>query len=192
MQRFSNSNVFVTRSNRFRETGPLFKTKSINSIELGIGFESNNDKEDYFTNFLNSEKQDNYVRMCRLYNQIVENDLTFINKDYMCDEIYDNGRVVDRLIKIINYKSGLVFTKKDISHIFKLKNKDNKRLHIYISLCGEKAEIVLIDLYHLSMPADIWKNKRIVKKGSLDETKRMYGKYESYKFNLNNIITHQD
>lgn len=188
MQRFSNSNVFVTRSNRFSETGPLFKTKSINSIELGIGFESKNDKEDYFTNFLNSDKQDNYVRMCRLYNQILEKDTTFINKDYMCDEIYDNGKVVDRLINIINYKSGLAFTKNDITHIFKLKSKDNRKLHIYISLCDAKAEIVLVDLYHLSMPADIWKNKRIVKRGSLDETKKAYGKYESYKFNLNNIL----
>lgn len=188
MQRFSNPNVFVTRSNRFSETGPLFKTKNINCIKLGIGFESKNDKEDYFTNFLNSDKQDNYARMCHLYDQILENDTTFINKDYMCDEIYDNGKVVDRLINIMNYKSGLSLTKKDIVHIFKLKSKDNRKLHIYISLNGETAELVLVDLYHLSMPADIWQNRRVVKRGSLDETKRAYGKYESYKFNLNNIL----
>ena len=188
MQRFSNSNIFISRSNRFSENGPVFKSNNIYDIKIGISLESKNDKEDYFTNFLNSDKQDNYVRMCKLYNQVLKNDSSFINKDYVCDEIYDNGKVVDRLIKIINYKSSLQITKNDINHIFKLKHKDNKKLHIYINLNSEKAELILIDLYHLSMPADIWKNKKLVKRGSLEETKKSYRKFEQCKYNLNNIL----
>ena len=164
MQRFSNQNVFTSRSNRFSETGPTFRSNNIKDIKIGVGFESKNDKDNYFTNFLNSDKQDNYLKMCKLYNQISNNDSSFINKEYVCDEIYDNGRVVDRLISIINYESGLRLTKNDISHIFKLKSKDNKKVHIYINLNSEIAELILVDLYHLSMPADVWSNKRLVKR----------------------------
>lgn len=187
MQRFSDSNVFYSRSNRFNETGPVFEPNNINGISIGVGFKSKNDKANSFTNYLKSNKQKNYYRMNRLYNQIITNDVSFINNEYVCDEIYDNGKVVDRLINIINYDNDLNISKTDITHIYKLKSKENKKIHVYISLINDNAELILIDLYHLSMPGNIYDNKKLIKRGSLSAIKRSYQKFESYGFDLNNI-----
>ena len=167
MQRFSDSNVFYSRSNRFNETGPVFEPNNINGISIGVGFKSKNDKANSFTNYLKSNKQKNYYRMNRLYNQIITNDVSFIN--------------------IINYDNDLNISKTDITHIYKLKSKENKKIHVYISLINDNAELILIDLYHLSMPGNIYDNKKLIKRGSLSAIKRSYQKFESYGFDLNNI-----
>lgn len=188
-QRFTKFSSFNVRCNRFSETGPIFKSNNIDTVNIGVGFESKNDKTNFFTNYLNSDKQDNYIRMCKLYTKIISNDTSFIDKDYICDEIYDNGKAVERLISIINYNNNLNLSKKDINHIFKLKAKDNRKIHIYISYENDCVTLILIDLYHLSIPSDVYKNRKLVKRGSLDETRRIYNtKYESCSYNLNNIV----
>lgn len=187
MLRFSNSNVINVRKNRFSENGPTFKLENINSLNIGDGFESKNDKSDFFTNYLKSNRQKICDQMEQLYSCIINNDYSFIGKDYYCDEIYDNGLVFDRLISIINYKTNLNIKKKDMLHIYKLKNKNNKNIHIYISLVKTRAVLLLIDLYHLSIPADKWSNGRMVRRGSLRETKKSYEKFKIFNYNLNNI-----
>lgn len=171
------------------DSEPSFKSNIINKVVSENGFKSKNINDEYFTNFLNSDKQKNYDKMRGLYNNIINNDCSFINKDYICDELYDNGKVFSRLVDIINYENNTTISKNDvISHVFKLKNKDDRKLHIYLSVVNDTAELILIDLFHLSMPSDIWKNGIKVRKGSLDETKKVYEKYKNYGYNLSNVL----
>ena len=57
-----------------------------------------------------------------------------------------------------------------------------------MEIIGNDALILLIDLYHLSIPGDLYLNHRFIRKITLKDLSKIYTKYKNYNYNLNNII----
>ena len=66
MQRFINSSIAIRR-NRFKETVSKFESFSITSIDLGSSFNSCNLKDEFYTNYANTNKQKVYKVIEDLY-----------------------------------------------------------------------------------------------------------------------------
>ena len=186
MQRFIN-NLFAVRKGRFNETGSKFESVSISKIKFENSLNSINYEEQFYINYANSKEQKVYKIIQELYNEISNGNNNILRK-YTFDEIYYKEKVVDRIISIINKSSNLEYSKSDLPYIYKLKNNIESKVHIYIIVNNSLAKILLIDLYHLSIPADIYSNGKLVKRVSLDDLKEMYVKLKNNKCNLNNII----
>ena len=189
MQRFTNS-IIKLRRNRFSETNTRFDFIPITNIDFGNSLNSFKDKDNFFTNYVNTPDKKIYQYVQQLYDKYVNNE-NFLN-NFISDELYYNRTVADRLICIINLSCSTKYTKDDLKYIYKLKSASDKNLHIYIKVSRGNVKMLLIDLYHLSLPADLIKNNIVVRRGSIEELKRKYLKYESCNYNLNNIINREN
>ena len=107
---------------------------------------------------------------------------------YTFDELYYNGRNIDRLIRIINKYNSCTYNSSDLPNIYKLKNNNEPKIHLYIKILNNTALILLIDLYHLSIPGDLYFNHRLVKKISFRDLENIYDKYKGYNCNLNTMM----
>ena len=189
MQRFLGSSISIRR-NRFKETGPKFDIVSINYVDIGKSFNSINSKNELFTNYVNTQNQKVFKIINDLYYKIKNNinNINNIFKDYTFDEIYDNGKVIDRLIILINKTNNSSYSSVDLPNIYKLKNNIEPKVHLYVQILNGNILILLIDLYHLSIPGDLYSNHRLIKRISLKDLPNIYRKYKEYNYNLNNIL----
>ncbi len=190
MQRFINSSIAIRRS-RFKETGSKFESFSITSIDLGSSFNSCNLKDEFYTNYANTKQQKVYKVIEDLYYKI-KNKRNDLFSDYIFDELYYNGKVIDRLLRIINKFNTINYNLSDLPNIYKLKNNVVPKVHLYVQIINNSVLFLLIDLYHLSIPADLFSNNKLVRRGSLSELKNVYNKFQYYSYNLNNIILVSD
>lgn len=186
MQRFTNSSISIRR-NRFRETGSKFEPILITKIDLGTCLNSNNLKEEFYTNYVNTPGQKVYNLIEELYLKIVNNEDNIFS-GYTFDELYYNGRNIDRLIRIINKYNSCTYNLSDLPNIYKLKNNIEPKIHLYIKISNNTALVLLIDLYHLSIPGDLYFNHRLVKRISFRDLENIYDKYNGYNYNLNTMI----
>lgn len=185
MQRFTN-NTFSIRKNRFKETGSKFESVSISKVDIGSSFNSINCSEQFYTNYVNTSEQKVYKIMSTLYDKIKDNKSVF--NDYFFDELYYKEKTIDRLLMIINKSNKEKYEKKDLTIIYKLKHNKEPKIHLYISIENNIAKILLIDLYHLSIPADLYSNGRLIKRITLNDLTNLYNKVSEYNYNLNNIL----
>ena len=63
---------------------------------------------------------------------------------------------------------------------------------MYVQIINSSISILLIDLYHLSIPGDLYSNHRFVKKISLRDLQNIYSKYKEYNYNLNKILKNDE
>jgi hypothetical protein len=185
MQRFTN-NTFSIRRNRFKETGSKFESVSISKVDVGSSFNSINYSEQFYTNYVNTSEQKVYKIMNTLYDKIKDNNLVF--NDYFFDELYYKEKTIDRLLMIINESNNETYKKKDLPIIYKLKHNKEPKIHLYISIKNNIVKILLIDLYHLSIPADLYSNGKLTKRITLNDLPTLYNKVSNYNYNLNNIL----
>ena len=89
---------------------------------------------------------------------------------------------------IINKSNNETYKKKDLTIIYKVKHNKEPKIHLYISIENNIAKILLIDLYHLSIPADLYSNGRLIKRITLNVLPTLYNKVSEYNYNLNNIL----
>lgn len=80
----------------------------------------------------------------------------------------------------------------DLPNIYKLKNNVVPKVHLYVQIINNSVLFLFIDLYHLLIPADLFSNNRLVRRGSLSELKNVYNKFQYYSYSLNNIILVSD
>ncbi len=186
MQRFVGSSIAV-RKNRFKETGAKFVSVPFNSIAIGNSFNSINIVEEYYTNYVNTSNQKVYKIISDFYLKYSKNENNLFG-DYLFDELYYNGNNIERLIRIINRSNNTKFDKGSLTTIYKLKNKKEPKIHFYVQIVNNSMSILLIDLYHLSIPGDIYQKGKIVKKILLGDLPVIYNKYKNYTYNLNNVI----
>ena len=186
MQRFTNNNSFLVRRGRFKETGSKFESVSITTINFENSLNSIDCEDEFYTNYASSKEQKVYKIIENLFTEILNGNNDILKK-YTFDELYYREKVVDRLINIINIFCGDEYSTNDLPYIFKLKNKKDPKIHLYITVNDNVAEILLIDLYHLSIPADIYSNGRLIQRISFRDLPKMYNKYKKNKYNLNNI-----
>lgn len=185
MQRFTN-NTFSIRRNRFKETDSKFESVSISKVDIGSSFNSINYSEQFYSNYVNTSEQKVYKIMSTLYDKIKDNKSVF--NDYFFDELYYKEKTIDRLLMIINKSNNEKYEKKDLTIIYKLKHNKEPKIHLYISIENNIAKILLIDLYHLSIPADLYSNGRLIKRITLNDLTNLYNKVSEYNYNLNNIL----
>ena len=190
MQRFLGSFIFI-RKNRFKETGSKFEPVSIESITIGKSLNSINLEKEFFTNYVNTPNQKVYKIIEEFYKKYINN-IDTIFKDYISDDLYDNGKPINRLITLINETNGSNYSRKDLPSIYKLKNIKEPKIHLYIKIINKSIVILLIDLYHLSIPADIYLNHQLTKKITLKDLSILYNKYKNYNYNLNHIIRSEE
>lgn len=101
--------------------------------------------------------------------------------------MYYNGKCIDRLLDIINESNDKCYTRSDLPNIYKLKHRKESEVHLYIQIDNESLFVLLIDLFHLSLPADIYVNGRLIKRTGLKDLDNIYSKFKNNKYNLNNI-----
>lgn len=111
--------------------------------------------------------------------------------NYIWDELYYKEKVIERLIDIINKFHNANFQVSDITKIFKLKNKFESKIHLYVIINNDVAEILLIDLYHLIIPGDLYSNHRLVKRITFNDLPKKYDKVKDNCYNLSNILEKQ-
>lgn len=186
MQRFLGSSISIRR-NRFKETGSKFESVSINYINIGKSFNSINSEDEFFTNYVNTPNQKVFIIINNFYNKVKSNINNLFN-DYTFDEIYNNGKAIDRLINLINKTNNSSYSLVDLPNIYKLKNNIEPKIHLYVQILDGYILILLIDLYHLSIPGDLYSNHRLVRKISLRDLPNLYNKYKEYNYNLNKIL----
>ena len=186
MQRFLGSFISIRR-NRFKETGSKFEPVSVNYINIGKSFNSINSEDEFFTNYVNTPNQKVFIIINNFYNKVKKN-INNLFEDYTFDEIYNNGKAIDRLINLINKTNDSSYSLADLPNIYKLKNNMEPKIHLYIQILDGDILILLIDLYHLSIPGDLYSNHRFVKKISLSDLPNLYNKYKEYNYNLNKIL----
>ena len=186
MQRFHGSSISIRRS-RFKETGPKFESVLINYVNIGKSFNSINSKDDFFTNYVNTPNQKVFIIINDFYHKI-KNNINNLFKDYTFDEIYNNGKTIERLLSLINKTNNSSYSLIDLPNIFKLKNNKEPKIHLYVQILNGYILILLIDLYHLSIPGDLYFNNKLTKKISLRDLPNLYNKYKDYNYNLNKIL----
>ena len=186
MQRLLGSSISIRR-NRFKETGLKFEPVSINYINIGKSFNSINSEDEFFSNYVNTPNQKVFIIINNFYNKVKSNINNLFN-DYTFDEIYNNGKAIDRLINLINKTNNSSYSLVDLPNIYKLKNNIEPKIHLYVQILDGYILILLIDLYHLSIPGDIYSNHRLVRKISLKDLSNSYNKYKEYNYNLNKIL----
>lgn len=177
-QNFTKS--FLLRRGRFSE---ITSTKiEYKYLDFGNSLNSIKDEALIFTNFSTSAEKKEYKIIKQNY---IDNrkGLTIANK-YIIDELEPDEKV-KRLINIINNQNNSDYKLSDINNIFKFKHKECSALHIYVEKDNDTLKILLIDLFHLSIKADIYSNKKKVKSGDL---KKIYEKNSKNSYNLNNIL----
>ena len=181
------SNIFNIRKGRFSENGSRFESVAIESVSFNSSLDSFSSDELYFTNFVNTPEQKPYKIIDDLYKNIMSNNIRKLN-DYVFDELYPKERVMDRLINIINISSGNDYDKSDICNIYKLKNINEPKIHLYVEFENNHMNVLLIDLFHLDIPADIYQNNRHIKTILLADFPKMYEKVKNNRYSLNHII----
>ncbi|MBP3920978.1 MAG: hypothetical protein J6D28_05370 [Bacilli bacterium] len=186
MQRFVGSSISIRR-NRFKETGSKFEPVSINYINIGKSFNSINSEQEFFTNYVNTPNQKIFIIIDDFYQKIANN-INNLFKGYTFDELYYNGKAIDRLISLINKTNNSNYSLMDLPNIYKLKNDKEPKIHLYVQILNDSALILLIDLYHLSIPGDLYSNHRFIKRISLRDLPKIYTKYKEYDYNLNKIL----
>lgn len=186
MQRFLGSSISIRR-NRFKETGSKFEPVSVKYINVGKSLNSINSENDFFTNFVNTPNQKTFIIINNFYHK-VRNNINNLFKDYIFDEIYYNGKAVDRLINLINKTNNSSYSLEDLPNIYKLKNNIEPKIHLYVQILDGCILILLIDLYHLSIPGDLYFNHKLIKRISLKDLPKLYSKYKEYNYNLNKIL----
>lgn len=186
MQRFLGSSISIRR-NRFKETGSKFEPVSINYVNIGKSFNSINSEDEFFTNYVNTPNQKVFIIINNFYHKVTNN-INNLFKDYTFDEIYYNGKAIDRLVNLINKTNSSSYSLVDLPNIYKLKNNIEPKIHLYVQILDGYILILLIDLYHLSIPEDLYSNHRFIKRISLRDLPNLYSKYKEYNYNLNKIL----
>lgn len=182
----SNRNTFTLRRGRFNEVGSKFEPIFISTISFENSLNSVDIEEEYFTNYSSSNEKKEYKIINELHDEINNGNIKILNK-YMFDELYYKDKVIDRLLNIINNSNNNIYSKNDLPNIFKLKNRVEPQIHLYIIINNSLARILLIDLYHLSIPGNLYINNRFIKSITLDDLFKLYEKIKKNKYSLNNI-----
>lgn len=114
-----------------------------------------NVEEEMFTNFLSQHggDLDQIEALKRINEEIRQNKLN--ENEFDRRELVEVKGETDRIIRIIN-SYGIVHIN-SICEVFKCKYRKMPKVQVYINLCDNKLQIVLIDVHHLGLSGDFSK-----------------------------------
>lgn len=174
----------TSRIDRFKS--PISKLDKYKSFTFGKSMKSFKNDKLCFTNFVNTNKNENYKRLEDIYIKSLYEDYSFIENDFgYLDEVNYTYKTGDRLLEIVNKGYGHKYKMSDLSKIHKMKNKDNPKFQLYVYESRGNLTVILIDLFHLAIPADIYKNDGSIIKTQLN---KIYSKYATNSWNIDKIL----
>ena len=145
------NNRFTVKKNRF--TNPVNVDKNYSCIQLKKNLKSLNIEEQYFTNYSKSMASNKYRLVKEVWQKYKNH--SDITSDYMiADEMINEKKKIDRLKDIISRNTGQKITNQEIiNNVFKFKHKQDKEIQFYFYYDGKILNLVLVDLFHLGIPA---------------------------------------
>ena len=172
-------NKITIRTNRFTNH-PSIMIREYTCIQMKKYLKSIKSANEKFTNYASSAAAKKYKKVKSLYEANKVNSDT-IGDNFIADEINYQKNKIDRLIRIIYENTNILISKKDIINkkIRKYKNNEDKEIQFYFYSADEKVlNLLLVDLYHLGIPA--------LKNGK-DVWNLNYSNHENDKYCLSNI-----
>lgn len=160
--------------NRFNIKSRTKDILSIKKFDFERGLKSFNDEKLMFTNLSLSEDEDVYNMVVDIYLNYLTDGSNFLD-DFIGYELESDYRI-GRLLQIINGTQKTKYKISDIPYILKLNNKNDERLHFFIRYSGKNASLILVDLYHLAIYGEWYKDGKFMH-NSIPKT---------YKHNKNN------
>ena len=133
--------------NRFSDS-PYKEKKEFESIEMDFSMKSINIEDLHFTNFCKSMGCEQYKLLKNTYIKYKNGENILSDFEFTEIESFSN---IKRLREIIKYN--LLGTSINIYEIFKYKYNNDDRFQLFIKHNGKKLNVVLIDLFHLGIPA---------------------------------------
>lgn len=145
------NNRFTVMKNRF--TNPVKIDKDYSCIQLRKNLKSLNIGEQCFTNYSKSMASNKY-RLVKEVWQKYKNHSDITNEYMIADEMINEKKKIDRLKDIISKNTGEKITNQEIiNNVFKFKHKIDKEIQFYFYYDGRILNLVLVDLFHLGIPA---------------------------------------
>lgn len=148
------NNLFGSKSNAVnsnkRFSQGVKKINILNSRSIDI-------EDDYFTNYTTSSEDELNQRFFEIYDNVI---VKGKNIENYCEgeELRGNGLNTKRLLNILNSYPGMNESNSTLPNVIKYKNrqKNLRGLQFYLkeNKVTNELEIILIDLYHLGLPAE--------------------------------------
>lgn len=182
-----NENLFNKATTNFlaRAKGYDKRIKDINGI-LIVNYNSKDLPEEYFTNFLSetgNQKEKDFLNTLKL---LINSNKNILDKGFEIAELQDyKHKATKRLLNIINSHEDTNIA--SISGIIKCKYKKETGCQIYLSYnsVDNIYEIILIDLFHLGLPAPFKVRKGTILNGG---ERKNYEKHRKNKYDMVNIL----
>ena len=142
-------------------SNPVFKDLFFKDVDLNQALHSVNISDEKFTNFIKTKNDFQYTQLEEIYNC---NDLSVIleNKFESGTELLDNYSSDEyklrRLFRIIKENTNIFIGLYNKHEIIKYKYRTNPSFQLYFRMKNGKITLVLVDIYHLAIPASHGKN----------------------------------
>lgn len=178
---FGNRSNVVNNSKRFSQG--VKKINILNACSIDI-------EDEYFTNYTTSYINKLNQRFFEIYDNVI---IKGKNIENYCEgeELNGNGLNTKRLLNILNSYPGINETNSTLPNIIKYKNrqKDLRGLQFYLkeNKTTGNIDIILIDLYHLGLPAQ----RHRLRNGNIiySHPKAQYNKlHRKKKYCISNLI----
>ena len=170
-------NSFTLRMNRF--INPVTVDKSFSCIQMKKNLKSVHIDKQLFTNYSKSMASNKY-RLVKDVWEKYKNNSDITNECMIADEIINEKKKIDRLKEIIFQNTGKNITKVEIvNNVYKFKHKQDKEVQFYFYYDGKILNLLLVDLFHLGIPA---------LKNGVDVSERQYLNNKRNRCCLSNIV----
>lgn len=176
--------VKTKRENRF--SNPRLEKNIYNSFSFEKAMKSYDNDELMFTNFVKSKGNTCYCLLEEYYIDSLDDKYYFLEEDFKpLDDINYTYKKADRLLNIINKGYKHKYKVEDLKYIFKMQHKDKKGFQLYVFKSKNNLNVILIDFFHIALPAD-----RILPNGSVikENVQREYNKEKDNKWGIENIL----
>lgn len=138
----------VNRNKRFSEGVKKINLLNARSIDI---------ESEYFTNYTSLGSNEINERFFEIYDNVIINGDS-IERYCEGEELRGNGLNTKRLLNILNSYPGMYETNETLPSIIKYKNRQKhlRGLQFYLkeNKVTNELDVILIDLYHLGLPAE--------------------------------------
>ncbi len=143
--------------------------------------------DELFTNFISSNPNaDIKQKEClqKLKNKFIKN-FDIFETGFEIIELIGDNQNLKRLLNIINTYPDINLT--SCAGIIKCKSKHNTEFQLYLTRQDETLNIILLDLYHLGLPANNLIRGNLIRNGE-DNIRKIYNKRKNRSFCISNLL----
>ena len=180
---FSNRKSMFARMGKFGDRAHEIQYKQIflkNNYSINVA-------DEFFTNFISSDANaDNKQKEClkKLKNKFIKN-FDIFETGFEIIELIGDNKNLKRLLNIINTYQDINLT--SCAGVIKCKSKKNTEFQLYLTKQDETLNIILVDLYHLGLPANNLIRGNLIRNNE-DNIRRIYNKRKNRNFCISNLL----